>query len=411
MHSNSALHCVCTRPLYTLATLVCVAFQKATLRFSGAKRCATHGNPTREVLREMSRDEARHDLSEMFRKEEVRSESSSSGGGGGSGVSKGGDNLLHTAGGSGVGEHTQSGGDTIAEDDKVLVVLGGSLGAAAINTAMRGAISMLLPDDATYTPGGSGGSAHGARDWSGRPNGGGRMWVVWQAGASGFDALRAAVPPHPRLLLTPFIDRMEVAYGAADLAVARAGAITCSELLATRTPSVLVPSPNVAEVRYRQSNLGGGVVFPSYWPGTILLPFEYNSSSHSVCTCLVLYLVIVLISAHTLMVIQPKDPTPIWSGCKLTQHTTLCGGANPRRRITRRSTHWRWRARGRRSWSGRLTFPPLAPPLRAASMASAVLTSGLFWSIWWRRCSGTRGGWPPCLRPPRRMTPPRRRRT
>mmetsp|Transcript_14086 Transcript_14086/g.23109 ORF Transcript_14086/g.23109 Transcript_14086/m.23109 type:complete len:342 (+) Transcript_14086:502-1527(+) len=247
MRSNSALHCVCTRPLYTLATLVCVAFQKATLRFSGAKRCATHGNPTREVLREMSRDEARHDLSEMFRKEEVRSGSSSSGGGGGSGVGKGGDNLLHTAGGSGFGEHTQSGGDTIAEDDKVLVVLGGSLGAAAINTAMRGAISMLLPDDATYTPGGSGGSAHGARDWSERPNAGGRMWVVWQAGASGFDALRAAVPPHPRLLLTPFIDRMEVAYGAADLAVARAGAITCSELLATRTPSVLVPSPNVAE--------------------------------------------------------------------------------------------------------------------------------------------------------------------
>jgi len=31
------------------------------------------------------------------------------------------------------------------------------------------------------------------------------------------------------------------------LAVARAGAITCSELLATATPSVLVPSPNVAE--------------------------------------------------------------------------------------------------------------------------------------------------------------------
>jgi UDP-N-acetylglucosamine--N-acetylmuramyl-(pentapeptide) pyrophosphoryl-undecaprenol N-acetylglucosamine transferase len=40
---------------------------------------------------------------------------------------------------------------------------------------------------------------------------------------------------------------MDVAYAAADLVVARAGAITCAELLATRTPSILIPSPNVAE--------------------------------------------------------------------------------------------------------------------------------------------------------------------
>ena len=54
-------------------------------------------------------------------------------------------------------------------------------------------------------------------------------------------------PRHPRLLMTPFVDRVEVAYAAADLVVARAGAVTCSELLASSRPSVLVPSPNVAE--------------------------------------------------------------------------------------------------------------------------------------------------------------------
>ena len=37
-----------------------------------------------------------------------------------------------------------------------------------------------------------------------------------------------------------FIDRMDLAYAAADLAVSRAGAITCSELMLTQTPSILV---------------------------------------------------------------------------------------------------------------------------------------------------------------------------
>jgi UDP-N-acetylglucosamine--N-acetylmuramyl-(pentapeptide) pyrophosphoryl-undecaprenol N-acetylglucosamine transferase len=40
---------------------------------------------------------------------------------------------------------------------------------------------------------------------------------------------------------------MDYAYAAADLALCRAGAITCSELMVTGTPAILVPSPNVAE--------------------------------------------------------------------------------------------------------------------------------------------------------------------
>jgi UDP-N-acetylglucosamine--N-acetylmuramyl-(pentapeptide) pyrophosphoryl-undecaprenol N-acetylglucosamine transferase len=60
-------------------------------------------------------------------------------------------------------------------------------------------------------------------------------------------ALLRRYPRHPRLAVTAFVDDMAVAYGAADLAFARAGAVTCAELLATATPAVLVPSPNVAE--------------------------------------------------------------------------------------------------------------------------------------------------------------------
>ena len=52
---------------------------------------------------------------------------------------------------------------------------------------------------------------------------------------------------HPRVLLAPFLHDMQAAYSAASVVVARAGAITCSELAATGSAAILVPSPNVAE--------------------------------------------------------------------------------------------------------------------------------------------------------------------
>ena len=47
-------------------------------------------------------------------------------------------------------------------------------------------------------------------------------------------------------MLTAFLDNMAEAYAAADLVISRAGASSCSELILTGKPSVLVPSPNVA---------------------------------------------------------------------------------------------------------------------------------------------------------------------
>ena len=69
--------------------------------------------------------------------------------------------------------------------------------------------------------------------------------MIWAAGKRYYDTLREATPEHPRLRLVPYLDRMDLAYAAADLALCRSGAITCSELAVTGTPSVLVPSPNV----------------------------------------------------------------------------------------------------------------------------------------------------------------------
>lgn len=114
--------------------------------------------------------------------------------------------------------------DDVASDDanRVLLVLGGSLGAAAVNRAMAAVVPLALE---RYP----------------------RVWIVWQTGEREFESVRNAVARHPRLAVTPFIREMDVAYAAADAAMARAGAVTCAELLATATPAVLVPSPNVAE--------------------------------------------------------------------------------------------------------------------------------------------------------------------
>ena len=107
----------------------------------------------------------------------------------------------------------------IEDGQRVLLAMGGSLGAGPINDALRTNLDTLLADES--------------------------LAVIWQTGRRYFAELEKRVPAHPRLRLLQYLDRMDYAYAVADLAVCRAGAITCSELAVTGTPSVLVPSPNV----------------------------------------------------------------------------------------------------------------------------------------------------------------------
>ena len=79
--------------------------------------------------------------------------------------------------------------------------------------------------------------------------------ILWQCGGAHIARCREAVGNKlpENVVLTDFVSDMAVAYRAADLVVARAGAGTISELELLGKPSILVPSPNVAEDHQRHN--------------------------------------------------------------------------------------------------------------------------------------------------------------
>ena len=101
---------------------------------------------------------------------------------------------------------------------KVLLVLGGSLGARAINDQMAASMATL-----------------NVQGWQ----------ILWQCGKLYEDEYAAMATSQTHI--QAFIDDMATAYAAADTIVSRAGAGTLSELCLVGKASVLIPSPNVAE--------------------------------------------------------------------------------------------------------------------------------------------------------------------
>ena len=109
---------------------------------------------------------------------------------------------------------------------KLVLVVGGSLGARTINDSVSGAIDEILATDAQ---------------------------ILWQTGKFYAEECAAIAKDKKGVKATAFISDMNVAYQAADLVVSRAGAGTISELQLLGMPVILVPSPNVAEDHQRKN--------------------------------------------------------------------------------------------------------------------------------------------------------------
>jgi UDP-N-acetylglucosamine--N-acetylmuramyl-(pentapeptide) pyrophosphoryl-undecaprenol N-acetylglucosamine transferase len=100
-------------------------------------------------------------------------------------------------------------------DLPVLLVTGGSQGAASLNTAVLSAAAVL------------------------RDAGVQVLHVVGPKNAE------VELPPGPvPYIVLPYLDRMDFGYAAADFALCRAGAMTCAELTAIGLPAAYVPLPH-----------------------------------------------------------------------------------------------------------------------------------------------------------------------
>ncbi len=104
-------------------------------------------------------------------------------------------------------------------DKKTLLILGGSLGARALNNLIEKNIDWLVSKN---------------------------LQVIWQTGKLYYEEFKKydsleGVQTHA------FLNRMDLTYAAADFIISRAGAGSISELCIVGKPVIFIPSPNVAE--------------------------------------------------------------------------------------------------------------------------------------------------------------------
>jgi UDP-N-acetylglucosamine--N-acetylmuramyl-(pentapeptide) pyrophosphoryl-undecaprenol N-acetylglucosamine transferase len=105
-------------------------------------------------------------------------------------------------------------------DRRTLLVVGGSLGAKSINEAVNAGLDKLIASG---------------------------MQVIWQTGKPYASIARERCNKKMHVWANEFITQMEYGYAAADIVVARAGAMTVAEMCVAKKPVLFVPYPFAAE--------------------------------------------------------------------------------------------------------------------------------------------------------------------
>ncbi|WP_372792538.1 undecaprenyldiphospho-muramoylpentapeptide beta-N-acetylglucosaminyltransferase [Lutibacter sp.] len=102
---------------------------------------------------------------------------------------------------------------------KTLVIIGGSLGARAVNNLIEKHINWLVSN---------------------------KVELIWQTGKLYYDEFKK-YDELEGVQTYAFLNRMDLTYAAADILISRAGASSISELCIVGKPVIFIPSPNVAE--------------------------------------------------------------------------------------------------------------------------------------------------------------------
>jgi len=110
----------------------------------------------------------------------------------------------------------------LKSENKTVLIIGGSLGALSINETIEIGLKKLKENN---------------------------LNVIWQTGTGFSQRATKKINEINTQGITShqFIKKIELAYEAADIIVSRAGAIAISELCVIGKPTILIPSPNVAE--------------------------------------------------------------------------------------------------------------------------------------------------------------------
>ncbi len=117
----------------------------------------------------------------------------------------------------------------LSEGDKLVVSFWGSMGALYMNRHMAGMLALEAQEGTTFRHVHASGAAAA-------------KWLPEEVQKKGVN-----LAEHPNIELIEYIYDMADRMAAADLVICRAGAATIGELCALGRPSVMVPSPFVAE--------------------------------------------------------------------------------------------------------------------------------------------------------------------
>jgi UDP-N-acetylglucosamine--N-acetylmuramyl-(pentapeptide) pyrophosphoryl-undecaprenol N-acetylglucosamine transferase len=108
----------------------------------------------------------------------------------------------------------------LTNDNKCIFITGGSQGAKAINDSVLKIAECLNAD---------------------------KVQIIWQTGMLQYAQIKRECQKFNNIKIFEFINDMNLAFSACDLAITRAGATTIGELMNLEIPAILIPLPTAAE--------------------------------------------------------------------------------------------------------------------------------------------------------------------